>query len=182
MIHMVQLNELGNRALLEILTYFIRNPTTKISYSNLRKKVKTAKATLTKHINFLLKEDFIKIEKIGLNKIYELNRENYIVKQLKILDNLLNLGEMVALGKDYGVEIYLYGSASRGEDAENSDVDILIIGRASKEYLYPEVSKISKRSGREIKFKIFTQLEWSQLSRKDAPFYERVEKDKIRLS
>mgnify|MGYP001587791579 FL=1 len=52
---MVQLVELGNRALLEVLVFFARNPSTKISYTDLRKKTKIAKATLTKHLNFLLK-------------------------------------------------------------------------------------------------------------------------------
>lgn len=178
---MVQLIELGNRNLLELLRFFIRNPSNKISYTNLRKKTKIAKATLTKHLSFLLKEEIIKVERIGLNKIYQLNKENYTVKHLKILDNLLQLSDLIGLGKKYSIEIYLYGSASRGEDIEESDIDLMLIGKIKKEDILAEIKKISLKINREIKIVIFTQLEWSQISRKDAPFYERVEKDKIRL-
>lgn len=178
---MVQLIELGKRTLLEVLSFFIRNPSAKISYTDLRKKLKIAKATLTKHLNFLLKGEIIKVDRIGLNKIYQLNKENYIVTHLKILDNLLQLNNISELGKKYGIEIYLYGSAARGEDTENSDLDLLVIGKTKKEQVFPEISKILKNIGKEIKIVIFDSLEWSQLARKDAPFYERVEKDKIRL-
>ena len=178
---MVQLIELGNRVLLGILQYFVRNPLSRITYTNLRNKLKIAKATITKHLNFLLENEFIKVEKIGLNKIYFLNTENFIVKQLKILDNLLLLNEIKILGKKYEVEIFLYGSAARGEDTEKSDIDLLIIGKVNKETIIQDIEKISKRIEREIKFTIFTPLEWSGVARKDVPFYERVEKDKIRL-
>ena len=83
--------------------------------------------------------------------------------------------------KKYNIQIFLYGSAARGEDIENSDIDLLVIGKINKERLIPEIKKISNNIGREIKIIIFNTLEWSQLVRKDAPFYERVEKDKIRL-
>lgn len=178
---MVQLIELGNRNMLEVLSFFIRNPSAKISYTDLRKKLKLAKATITKHLNFLLKEEIIKVERIGLNKIHQLNKENYTVKHLKILDNLLRLSDIVEVGKKYGIEIYLYGSASRGEDTEESDIDLLLIGKIKKEEILADIKKISDKLNREIKVAVFTQLEWSQISRKDAPFYERVEKDKIRL-
>ena len=178
---MVQLIELGNRSLLEVLRFFIRNPSTKISYTALRKKIKAAKATLTKHLGFLLSSGFIRVEKIGMNKIYELNKENSIVKQLKILDTLLTLNELELLGRKYDICIYLYGSASRGEDAEQSDIDLLIIGKIKKEQILPQINGLSKKIGRNIKLVIFTQVDWSQMSRNDAAFYERVEKDKIRL-
>lgn len=178
---MVQLNELGNRSLIKVLIFFLRNPTSKNSYSNIRKKIKIAKATLAKYLSFLLKNDLIKVEKVGLSKLYELNRENQIVKQFKILDNILTLNEIKVLGEKYNVKIYLYGSAARGEDTEISDIDLLIIGRIDKEKIISSISNISKQTKREIKYIIFTPLEWSQLSRKDTAFYERVEKDKIRL-
>lgn len=178
---MVQLDELGNRALLRVLKYFIRNPRSQISYTNLKKSVKIAKATLTKYLRFLLKENLITMEKIGLNKIYQLNKNNSIVKQFKVLDNLLILNKINLLGNKYGIEIYLYGSSSRGDDVESSDIDLLIIGKIKKEQIFPDLDRISRQIGREIKFISFTPLEWSQFSKKDAAFYERVEKDKIRL-
>lgn len=178
---MVQLIELGNRKLIIILSFFLRNPTSKNSFTDLHKKVKIAKGTLAKHLDFLLKENFIKVERVGLNKLYALNRENTIVKQLKILNNLLALNQIKAIGEKYQIEVYLYGSSSRGEDIEMSDIDLLIIGRINKEKIVSYINDISKQINREIKIVIFTPLEWSNISKKDPAFYERVEKDKIRL-
>ena len=179
--YMVQLIELGNRSLLKVLEYFLKNPTTRISYTSLRKKIKIAKATLTKHLKFLLDNNFIKVERIGLNKLYELNRANQIIRQFKILDNLMNLNEIKELEEKYDIEVYLYGSASRGEDTETSDIDLLIIGEIDKEKIISDINNMSKKIKRAIKFVIFSPLEWSKLSRNDPSFYERVEKDKIRL-
>ncbi len=178
---MVQLLELGNRTALKILSFFLRNPTKKVSYTNLRKTLKIAKASLTKHLKLLLKAEFIKVEIVGLNKIYELNRENVVVKQLKILDNLLILSDIKTLCDKHEIEIYLYGSTARGEDRESSDIDLLIIGKISKEQIFSDIVSISKKIEREIKFNILSPLEWSKMSRRDIAFYERVEKDKIRL-
>lgn len=178
---MVQLIKLGNRAMLMVLNFFLRNPSNKISYTKLCKRLKISKATLAKHLSFLLKEGFIKVERIGLNKLYELNKENTVVKHFKILGNLLVLSDAKALCKKYAIEIYIYGSAARGEDIENSDIDLLVMGKISKEQIFPDISTVSKQIGKKIKFIIFSPFEWSQISRKDFPFYERVEKDKIRL-
>ena len=178
---MVQLFELGNPTLLKILSFFLRNPTKRVSYSGIRKTLKISKASLAKHLKFLLNAGFIKVEIIGLNKIYELKKENATVKQLKILDNLLITSDIKLLCDKHEIEIYLYGSAARGEDIEDSDIDLLIIGKISKEQFSSEIASISKRIEREVKFKIFSPLEWSKMSRMDIAFYERVEKDKIKL-
>ena len=175
---MVQLIDIGNRTLLKVLIFFMRNPSQKISYTNLRKNIKIAKATLTKNLGFLLKEEFIIQEIIGLSKIYKLNKENSLVKQLKVTDNLFLLNDIKDISSKNNVEIYLYGSAARGEDAEESDFDLLVIGKASKEEIF---QNIKDSAARQIKIVIFTHVEWAKMSKNDPAFYERVEKDKIRL-
>lgn len=179
---MVQLTELGNRSLLKVLLFFLRNPTTQVSYTSLRKRVGIAKATLSLHLSFLEKESLIAGEKLGLNKLYQANRENIIFKQLKILDNLLLLSSIKELHQKYPIEIYLYGSSARGEDTEGSDMDVIILGNITKEHIFHEINKIAKKIGREIKCNTYKPWEWSQMARKDPPFYERVEKDKIKLT
>jgi predicted nucleotidyltransferase len=72
-------------------------------------------------------------------------------------------------------ELYLYGSASRGEDVEGSDVDILVIGKERA-----IVERVRVIDGR-IKASFFSPLEWAKVAREDPAFYERVEKDRIRL-
>ena len=81
----------------------------------------------------------------------------------------------------HNVNVYLYGSAARGEDVESSDIDLLLIGKLDKSTIVKELNKISKKIKKEIKFQIFSRQEWSLMARNDPAFYERVEKDKVKL-
>ena len=124
----------------------------------------------------------IKVKRIGVTKLYSLNRDSPVNVQLKILDNIISLAKITDIGRKYNVKIYLYGSAARGEDNEESDIDILLIGKIKKEQIINEINRISESIGRGIKIAVFTPLEWSRTARNDKPFYERVEKDKKELA
>jgi len=63
---------------------------------------------------------------------------------------------------------------------EDSDIDLLVLGKRSSEVI-DALDKLGKKIDRKIKPTFYTELEWSQCARKDYAFYERVEKDKIRL-
>ena len=177
---MIQFNELlGNRKLIIILELFINNSTTQFLQKDIQKKTGLSKATLIKWLNFLEKENFIDVKKEAVSKKYSLNKENPIIKQLKILYNLMLLKNFKNKIQNFNVKAYLYGSASRGEDVEESDIDILIIGKIKKDQIINDVNKISKKINRQIKIEIFTSLEWSKIASDDKAFFERVEKDRV---
>lgn len=176
------LNELfGKKALVNILTFFLEKPKTKLNQKELKQKLKLAKATATKWLKVLEKQNFIKVEKIGVTKLYTLNRENPIIKQLKRLNTLSNLIKIKDITDKFNVKVYLYGSAARGEDVEESDIDILIIGNIKKEQIIREINNLANIIKKQIKVQIFSQQRWSKLAREDKAFYERVEKDKVEL-
>ena len=180
---MVQIIELlGNKNAIKLIAFFLRNPTLQIYQQEIRKRVKLSKATLIKWLNMLVKQDILRFKEYGRAKVYFLQRENPIVKHLKILDNLFLTCNIKNIADKHEVRIYLYGSAARGEDVENSDIDILITGKIKKEDIIEDIGKISEKIKRQIKAEIFSYLEWSQVAKKDRAFYERVEKDKIEIS
>lgn len=178
---MVQFIKLfGERSAVKILLFFLRNPSEEFSQKQLLKKIIMAKATLIKQLRLLLEEDTVKEKIIGRSKLYSLNTANLIIKQLKILSNILSLKGIVEIGEKHNATIYLYGSCARGEDTENSDVDILVIGRVKKEDLLKDIKTLPEK--RNIKIEVFSPAEWSSMAKKDKAFYERVEKDKIKLN
>lgn len=179
---MVQLIELlGNKKMVSLLVFFLRRPTMKIYQQDIKKELKIAKATLIKWLNMLATQGMIKFIEYGRTKVYSLNRENTIVKRLKMLDSLLLLSGIKAMAEKHNAAAYLYGSAARGEDIEDSDMDILLIGKVRKEDIIREINKISEPIQRNINVQIFSPLEWSLMAKKDKAFYERVEKDKVEL-
>ena|SRR3989339_1307892 len=179
---MIQLNELlGNAKLVKLLFFYLDHPQEEQSYTQLLKTTKLSRATLGKHLKFLNQKGILKLREIGLNRLYSLNGNNYLVKQLKILLNLSRLGFFTDLSKKFNLRFYLYGSAARGEDNEESDIDILCLGEVKKEKLMEIINAQSKKLSKEIRLQLFTLLEWSQMKDKDSAFYERVEKDKIEI-
>lgn len=182
MIQLVQIDEiLGNRKLLQLLLFLIDNPSQEQTYTEIRKKTKLSKATLTKWLGFLEAKRFVFMRPIGTNKLYKINSDNSFLKQFKILFTLLSLASIAKIAQKHDVGAYLFGSMARGEDTEKSDIDLLIIGKIKKEEIILEIQLCTKKLQKEVRLQIFTSLEWSKLAEKDPAFYERVEKDKIRL-
>jgi predicted nucleotidyltransferase len=172
---------ISNKSAAKILIFFLRHQTIQINLSEIIKKTGLAKGTALKWLDILIKNKALKFIKFGRTKVYSLNRENEGIKQLKKMDTLSLISEIKDLAAKNNLKAYLYGSAARGEDVEDSDIDILIIGKIKKEEIINEIKKISEKIRKKIKIEIFTEQGWSEMARKDPAFYERVEKDKIEL-
>lgn len=176
--YMVQLFELfAKRSATRILEFFLDNPSGEFYGSEIREKTGVAKASSIKWLKTLVKLNFLSKRNKGRMILYKLNPENPVVTELKRL-KLISL--LVPEFKNLGVGVFLYGSCARGEDKEDSDIDILIIGKQNRDVINL-IGKTEKKINRKIKPSFYTQLEWSKMSRKDPAFYERIEKDKIRL-
>ena len=178
---MVKINELlSNKSLVNIIIFLIDNDE-ELSQTKIRNKIKIAKATLIKWLNYLEKNNFVNVKIEGVSKLYRLNKENAILKQFKILSNIIKIQELNYLSKRNNIKIYLYGSCSRGEDSKESDVDLLIIGNVKRHEIIDDINRLSKKLNKKITLQIFNDLEWANMGKKDAAFYERVEKDKIEV-
>ncbi len=177
---MVQLYELlGKRSLLKLLSWFTEHPSGEFSFTELHKKTNLAKATLASGLFLLQKGSWIKMRSLGSTNLYSLERENPLVKQFKILNVISSLQP---LKKITSSKIYLYGSAARGEEKEESDIDLLVIGEVKEELICRQIISFLPKIKKEIKIQVFRPLEWAEMEVKDSPFYERVEKDKIQLN
>ena len=179
----VKLAELfGQRKLLRLLALFLETPAREWTQREIRQAAKLAKPTMVKWLAELVRQRLIRLTKKGNVHLYTLSRDDAIVKQLKILTTLLELRELAALRETHGCEVYLYGSAARGEDTEESDIDILVIGKATPRDIAPFLEPIAKRTAKVIRPQLFTAIAWSQMARKDPAFYQRVAKDRISLA
>lgn len=177
---MNQLNNLlGNKKVYTILSFFITNPSVELSQTELIKKIKISKATAVKWLNLLVKEHMLVLKKIGTTNLYSLNNDSIIIKHLKLLSSLFRIRPLGNILND--CELYLFGSCSRGEDTEKSDMDILIISDLKRDKIIAKIENFSKKIGKRINFSVFSNLDWAMMQQKDKAFYERVEKDKLRI-
>ncbi len=164
----------GNRVSWLVLNFFLNNPSGEFYEREIQQKVGAARASIRKWLYALDQLGFISTSRRGRLKLHRLNRENPLVKQLKVLSVMRELLPKLEGCKGQG-EIYLYGSAARGEGLEDSDLDLLVIGRERKGT--GNLKAIDNR----IKVSFFTPLEWAKMAEEDPAFYEAVERDKIRL-
>ena len=171
----------GNKSIMKIISLFFDSPTVILSQTEIISKTKIAKATAIKWLRTLHNKEILNLKIIGRTHQYGLNNENIIVKQLKILHILLQLEELKEIKLLENEEIYLFGSYSRGEYNENSDIDILIISKRKRFEFLIVVENITESIGKNINFQVYSQLEWTILSKKDPAFFDRVEKDKLRI-
>ncbi len=170
-----------NNTALRLLLFFIENPTKELYEKEVSEKTKISLGATNKYLKILAEEGYLLREQKGKMNFYRLNRTN-VTKFLKISYTLSKpfVSDLQKVGDRFDVKMFLYGSVARGEDDENSDVDILILGKPRVE-LQKEILKIKRKYDVRLKLNIFSQREWSKMHESDPAFYERVEKDKIEL-
>ncbi|MBL7160084.1 MAG: nucleotidyltransferase domain-containing protein [Candidatus Aenigmarchaeota archaeon] len=169
---------LASKKELKILNLFLENQKKEFYQSEIARKTRFSRTTIIKWVKTLEKKQMIIKIKKGMT-YYKLNKENPLIKQLKIMKTISQLQEALKILKDEPIEIYLFGSCARGEDEKESDIDILIIGKSNKiSWFIDSANKIAKKQVRPI---VKTPLEYSDLARKDRLFYDNIEKNKIRL-
>jgi len=167
----------------KILNFVFKNPTQEFYEKRVAENAKISVGACNKYMKKLSEIGFLTKEKRGRMNFYKLNRENPLVNQFKILftlDSILVRDIKEKIKEE--VEVFLYGSFARGEDVEESDFDILLIsGREEQAKIITTLRNIGKKHGKNVRVVGFTRKEWIETKKKDPAFYERVEKDKIRL-
>jgi predicted nucleotidyltransferase len=172
---MVKIFELfGKKSVLAVMSYFLEHPLAEIHAQPLIKRLKLSRKPTFDALRLLEKGGLISSREIGRAKMYTLRRENAAVKQLKILATLDIIIPLLS-GLE-GSEAYLFGSCARGEDTEASDIDILIIGETGGSDALGRIKPHAR-----MKPIYMSPIGYAALARKDPAFYERLEKDRIRV-
>lgn len=172
---------LKSRKAFEIIEFFIENQDKEVYQSEVSRRLKISRNTALKWLSVLSKNNFLNERTSGKMKYFGLNKDNIVIKQIKILINVTKLFETLRPVEDGNLEIYLYGSVARGDDDKKSDVDLLIVGKIERERLVKMVENAKGALKKEVKPLTLTPLEYAELSRKDKVLYENIEKSKVRL-
>lgn len=137
---------------LKILEVFFDNPLEKFHLREISRKTNIAVTSVKKYLGELLEEGLIiRIEK-GIYPSFKSSREDdngkfRFYKKLNMIERIESSGLLNYLeDKTYPESIVLFGSSSRGEDIENSDIDLFIESTEKK----LDLSKFEKKLNREI--------------------------------
>lgn len=140
-----------------VLQLFFDYPTKHFQLREICRILNLGMPSVRNQIKNLEKRNFIKKEKIGIYGSYVSNK-NELFKIYKRNDILLRLHESRLI--DFLVDsftpdaIVLFGSASRGEDVEESDIDLLIMAKEEK----VDIKIFEKRLKRKITLHFETKI------------------------
>src|SRR3989344_8397437 len=128
-----------------VLDEILDNPTKEFHARELSRKTNLSIFSVLEAIKKLSKEDFISVKKKGNMKIVKASHSTEFIrtKRIRNLEKLYDCGIVDYLNESYQKPgaIILFGSYSRGDDIENSDIDIAIITKDHKE---PNMEKFEK--------------------------------------
>ncbi len=112
----------------KILELFFKKPITGFQMREVIRLTKLGNPTVVRGLNLLTKKKLIKKSKGRVYPFYEANLEDSFFKKLKIFYNLVCLEDAVKkiVEKTRPNCIVLFGSGKKGEDTEQSDIDLFV--------------------------------------------------------
>jgi len=149
----------------KILELFFDYPMEQFHLRQISRKTGIAVTSVRKYLDELIKEKLIiKIDK-GIYPSFRADRDNdngifRFYKMLNIIERLNSSGLLDYLWDNcHPNSIILYGSTSRGEDIEGSDIDLFVESNEKR----LDLSKFEKKLNREIH--LFFEKDFSRLNK-----------------
>ncbi len=157
----------------KILSFLIRNPDREYFDREISKLTGVSRAGTNLALRELAKEDLILREKKGRMYFYKALSDDVLIRYLKILQNIVSLHPLIDELRELSVRIVLYGSAAKGENTAESDIDIFIMTRDPD-----KVEKIifKDKLREKIQYVAHTPNEFIKSKKSNYTFYREVEK------
>jgi predicted nucleotidyltransferase len=157
---------------IKVLNFLAKNPGQEYLSSEIQKAASVSRAGAYLALQDLMRERLvIKTEK-GRFHLYSVNYVNPIIRQFKVLMNVILLEPLILRMQPLAVRIVLFGSASRGEDTASSDIDLFILSKDS-EIIRSFLA--SFKTDKKIQPIILTPAEWPDFEEKEEVFSKEIE-------
>jgi predicted nucleotidyltransferase len=167
----------------ELLRIFFTNPDKSFFMQELGRIMGKKPGVFQRTLNIMEKEGLVRSEYRGHARFFQANKESFLYSEVKsIIAKTLGvqgtLRELVRGFKDVKMAL-LYGSFAKGEEREDSDIDLLVVGKPQAEReLLREIPKYEKKLHREINYKLYSEKEYLEKRKRHEPFLDEVLTDK----
>lgn len=152
----------------KILQIFLDKPSKEFHLREIARMTNLSTTAVRNTMNILVKEKLITKRRQGIYDMFKANRESEDFREIKkfyTIRKLKDTGLISFIDKvfNYPEVIILFGSASKGEDIEKSDVDLFILG-VKKEI---SLEEHEKKMNRKIKLLIMDREDFERAKRKN---------------
>jgi predicted nucleotidyltransferase len=169
---------LKSKIIKKILAYYFLNPKARHYTRELANALKLDAGNLHRKMLELEQEGLFLSEREGRNKYFFLNDKFPLLKEYKrIFEAKFGVPEILAStlkGISNLNEAYIFGSYAKGGFADESDIDLLLIGNFDYDTVSKLMLKLEKRWGREINIVDFSLKEYAARLKKKDDFLENV--------
>lgn len=157
----------------KILRFLAQNPGQYLMTSEIIGKTHVSKAGANIALCRLVKLGLVKRSIKGRTHLYQVDTRNPLIKQFKIIESVVGLYPLIEKLKDFSQQIILFGSASRGENLEESDIDFFVLTRAED-----EVRSLIKKFDKNDKMKAILKnpSSFARLERDDTTFHQEIQR------
>ena len=172
----------GKYAYWKVIKYFALNPSTEVYVNELAKILNLSTGRCSQILRDLSLFGILVKKDLGKAHYYNLN-DNYLTNELKRFVGIYQIydNEIVREIKNTysdDISVALYGSYSKGDFTEKSDIDILVI---TQEKPKVDLKDLEEKLKVEINVEKFTVGQWLKLKKDKDPFYSLVMKNHILL-
>ena len=174
MVSKVKLNMVFSTNTQKVLSFFLDRPGEEFVASQIQKVTKVSKSGTNYAIRDLVQVGLVGREKKGNMFFCSLNHASMINRQLKVIKTMISLEEIIIHLSALSSLVVLYGSSFKGEDMQQSDIDLFIVTA----HPFERIEKIfqKKKLKRKIQAVIKTGVGYVEMKKKDPYFYEQVAK------
>lgn len=140
-----------------------------ISVNNIASQLKVSKGLVSKYFQILLRHKILKKEKGKL-----VVSDSPLVKAIKIMLNIKGIDVRIFRRYPFVTAVGLYGSCARGENTENSDIDLWIRLMDVEE---TEVAALTSEIGKKIrkaKVLLLSDKKLEKIREEDTMFYHSL--------
>ncbi|MEM5881547.1 MAG: nucleotidyltransferase domain-containing protein [Candidatus Aenigmatarchaeota archaeon] len=121
--------------------------------------------SVRRELNNLVKIKIIEERKRGNQKLYKVNKNSPIYEELrKLVLKSVGIGDTLRenLSKFNVVYALIYGSFAAGEEVEESDIDLLIVGDLNEEKLIEVIRQLEYELAREVHYIFWSTKEFKK--------------------
>jgi predicted nucleotidyltransferase len=157
---------------LKVLSFLAKNTGSDFTAGELLQQVGVSKSGLYLALDELQNLGIINKSQRGKFILYSVRYDDPFIKQFKVLQSIASLRPLLTKIEPLSIKIVLFGSASRGEDRHESDIDLFIL-TATQTLIKKMVS--STKLSRKIQAIIKTPAELADLKESDHVFFHEFE-------
>ena len=157
----------------KLLDFLTQNPGKEYLAKEIQKATKISKAGTNFSLRDLVRAGTVKRQKRGKVFLYTIGFNHPVIKQSKVLGTVISLYPLIKKLVSEAKKVILYGSASRGENTKDSDIDLFVVTNSSE-----KIKGIvgANKVGKKIQLTMRTPLKYVEMEKAEPTFYREVER------